>query len=153
MADMNEYIGQKEDLYNLCKENNLIDTVTLLNPEMDTDPTYLYGTKRTEYTLISPISPFLTERPTSCTSLCWSSITFFLMLIFSIFILWSVVNLLTCWLSAALSIVFFNPVYLLLLSTSFYRAFFSTTNDTQRHMIGTRNEGPHSKNGTIDGKF
>ena len=31
MVEMNEFIGERKDLYNLCQYNNLIDTVSLLD--------------------------------------------------------------------------------------------------------------------------
>ena len=54
MVDMNESIGSKEDLYNFMLENDLIDSVSLLNPDMEENPTYLWGNNRINYIFISP---------------------------------------------------------------------------------------------------
>ena len=49
MSDMNEYIEDIGDLNELCTKHNLVDTVALLNPDIEQDPTYLYGSKRIDY--------------------------------------------------------------------------------------------------------
>ena len=54
MADMNEYIGDKKDLYNFCQSNDLIDSIALMNPDLDNNPTYLRGSKRIGCIFISP---------------------------------------------------------------------------------------------------
>ena len=54
MADMNEYIGESKDLQLFCHQTNLIDSISLLNPDLNKDPTYLWGSKRIDYILISP---------------------------------------------------------------------------------------------------
>ena len=46
MADMNEFIGEKKDLYDFFQHNDLIDAVSLLDPDLHTDPTYLWGQKK-----------------------------------------------------------------------------------------------------------
>ena len=46
MADMNEYIGDKGEIRDFFVRNSLVDTISILNPDIETDPTYLYGTKR-----------------------------------------------------------------------------------------------------------
>ena len=53
MADMNKYIGEQKELYDFCQEKNLIDSITLMNPELEKEPTYLYGSKRIDYILIT----------------------------------------------------------------------------------------------------
>ena len=35
--------------------HNLVDTVALLNPDIENDPTYLYGTKRIDYIFTTPL--------------------------------------------------------------------------------------------------
>ena len=42
MADMNEYTGDKGALYDFCVDTDLIDTVALVNPEIEQDPTYIH---------------------------------------------------------------------------------------------------------------
>ena len=54
MADMNEFIGDKKALHTFCQATNLIDSISLLNPDLHSDPTYLWGKKRIYYILISP---------------------------------------------------------------------------------------------------
>ena len=54
MADMNEFIGEKKALHIFCQTTNLIDSISLLNPDLHSDPTYLWGKKRIDYILISP---------------------------------------------------------------------------------------------------
>jgi len=54
MADMNEFIGGKKALHIFCQTTNLIDSISLLNPDLHSDPTYLWGKKRIDYILISP---------------------------------------------------------------------------------------------------
>ena len=49
MLDMNTYIGYKGELHDLCVKHNLVDTISILNPDIETKPTYLYGTKRINY--------------------------------------------------------------------------------------------------------
>ena len=41
MADMNEFIGDKTALHTFCQSTNLIDSISLLNPDLHSDPTYL----------------------------------------------------------------------------------------------------------------
>jgi len=43
ILDMNEFIGEKNDVYCFYQQNNLIDSASLLDPELNTDPTYLWG--------------------------------------------------------------------------------------------------------------
>ena len=43
MADMNEYVGDKRGLADFTMECNLVDSVSLLNPDLETDSTYLWG--------------------------------------------------------------------------------------------------------------
>ena len=57
MADINEYIGNKGNLYDFCQQNNLIDSISLLNPEIEKDSTYLWGPK----VLITFLNPSLIE--------------------------------------------------------------------------------------------
>ena len=52
MADLNEYIGTG-DLANFCLENDLVDVVAMMNPDLEKYPTYLWGNKRLDYILIS----------------------------------------------------------------------------------------------------
>ena len=40
MVDKDEYIGEKGDIYDFCLENNLIDSVSLLDPDMEDAHTY-----------------------------------------------------------------------------------------------------------------
>lgn len=40
MADMDEFIGNKRDLHNFCQQTNLIAFISLLDPELDNDPTH-----------------------------------------------------------------------------------------------------------------
>ena len=54
MADMNEFIGEKKALHKFCQSTNLIDSISLLNPDLYSEPTYLCGTKRIDYIFISP---------------------------------------------------------------------------------------------------
>ena len=54
MADINEFIGDKKALHKFCQITNLIDSISLLNPELHYDPTYLWGKKRIDYIFISP---------------------------------------------------------------------------------------------------
>ena len=49
MSDMNENTGVIGDLSELCTNYDLVDTVALLNPDIEADPTYLYGSKRINY--------------------------------------------------------------------------------------------------------
>ena len=53
VADMNEFIGERKDLHDFCQHNDLIDVISLLYPDKNADPTYLWGTKRIDYILIS----------------------------------------------------------------------------------------------------
>lgn len=43
MVDMNKCIGDKKDLYDFCQQNNLIDSISLLDPDLEKDHTYLWG--------------------------------------------------------------------------------------------------------------
>ena len=52
MSDMNECINKKGDLQDFFLENDLIDTVGILNPTQTDDMTYLYSTKRIDYIFI-----------------------------------------------------------------------------------------------------
>jgi len=54
MADMNEYIGDKRGLADFTMECNLVDSVSLLNPDLESDPTYLWGSKRIDYIFVTP---------------------------------------------------------------------------------------------------
>ena len=54
MADMNESLDEKRGLADFILECNLIDTVSLLNPDLATDPTYVWGSKRIDCILVSP---------------------------------------------------------------------------------------------------
>ena len=49
MADMNEYISDKGDLYNFYLDTDLIDSISLLNPDLEENPTYLWEVKRLDY--------------------------------------------------------------------------------------------------------
>ena len=51
---MNEFMGDKHDLHDFYQETNLMDSISLLNLELNNDPTYLWGSKRIDYILISP---------------------------------------------------------------------------------------------------
>ena len=53
MANMNELMGDKHDLHNFCQQTNLIDSISLLDPELNNDPTYLWSSKRIDYISIS----------------------------------------------------------------------------------------------------
>ena len=46
MVDMNEFIWGRKYIYDLWQHNDLIDLVSLLDPDMDDDPTCLWGSKR-----------------------------------------------------------------------------------------------------------
>ena len=35
--------------------NNLVDSVSLLNPDLEKDPTYLWGSKRIDYIFVTPV--------------------------------------------------------------------------------------------------
>jgi len=54
MANMNEFIGYSGELYDFCQENDIIDSVSLLNPGLMEDPAYLYGSKRIDYICVTP---------------------------------------------------------------------------------------------------
>ena len=54
MSDMNEYTGDMGELSEFCTTCDLVDTVALLNPDIETDPTYLYGSKRIDYIFTTP---------------------------------------------------------------------------------------------------
>ena len=54
MVDMNKYIRNKGDLYELFVQNNLVDTVALLNSDIEDDLTYMYGSKQIDYIFTSP---------------------------------------------------------------------------------------------------
>lgn len=54
MADMNEYTGDNWALHDLCVETDLVDTVALLNPDIETYPTYMYGRKQIDYIFTTP---------------------------------------------------------------------------------------------------
>ena len=54
MADMNKYIGDKKDIFIFCQSNNMIDSIILMNLELDNDPTYLWRSKRIDCMFISP---------------------------------------------------------------------------------------------------
>ena len=53
MADMKEFIGDKQVLHTFCQRTHLIDSISLLNPDTHEDPTYLWGSKRIDYIYIS----------------------------------------------------------------------------------------------------
>ena len=54
MAGMNECINTNGDLKEFCLDNDLLDTVALMNPSQMDDATYLYGKKRIDYIFITP---------------------------------------------------------------------------------------------------
>ena len=54
MADMNEYIGDKGELADFLLECDLVDYVSLLNPYLELDPTYLWASKRIDYIFVTP---------------------------------------------------------------------------------------------------
>ena len=54
MADMNKCIGEWKELCDFYQENNLIDSIALMNLELEKDPTHMYESKRIEYILITP---------------------------------------------------------------------------------------------------
>ena len=60
MADMNKYSGDKGELHGFCVKNSLVDTIYILNLDIETDPTYLYGTKRINYIFTTDV---LAETP------------------------------------------------------------------------------------------
>ena len=41
MADMNEYMEDKHGLHDFCQQTNLIGSISLLDPELNNNPTYL----------------------------------------------------------------------------------------------------------------
>ena len=67
MADMNEYTGDKGSLYDFCIDTDLIDTVALVNPEIEQDPTYIYGRKRIDYIFTSPALAAVAIKGSTCT--------------------------------------------------------------------------------------
>ena len=54
MVDLNEYIGDKGALYDFCVENYLVDSVALLNLDIEHEPIYRYGPKQIDYILTTP---------------------------------------------------------------------------------------------------
>ena len=54
MAYMNEFMGDGKDLQICCQQINLIDSISLLDPGLNIDPAYLWGSRRIDYILISP---------------------------------------------------------------------------------------------------
>jgi len=62
MADMNEFIEERKDLHDLFQHNDLIDAVSLLDPDTHEDPTYLWRLKRINYIRISPALAELTVK-------------------------------------------------------------------------------------------
>ena len=46
MADMNKYSGDKGELHDFCTKNSLVDTISILNLDIETDPMYLYWNKK-----------------------------------------------------------------------------------------------------------
>ena len=55
MVDLDECIGNSGQLYDFCQTNNLVDSVSLLNPDLNRDKTYIYGTTCIYYITISLI--------------------------------------------------------------------------------------------------
>ena len=53
MADMNACIGANGDLQDLCTDNDLVNSIRLLNPTLLLDKTYLHGSKRIDYIFLS----------------------------------------------------------------------------------------------------
>ena len=49
MTDLNDHYCVKGDLYNFRLENDLIESVSELNPDLKNDPTYLWDTKQIDY--------------------------------------------------------------------------------------------------------
>ena len=54
MADMKNYIGKRGGLYDFFLENDLIDSVSLLNPNLEEDSTYFYGSKWIYFIFMTP---------------------------------------------------------------------------------------------------
>lgn len=54
MTDLNTYIRDKGALYDFYVEYDLMDYVAILNPDIELDPTYLYGHKRVDYLFTIP---------------------------------------------------------------------------------------------------
>ena len=52
MVDVNEVIQDKGSLSDFCLENDLVNYVCLLNPELIKDPAYLYNRRRIDYILV-----------------------------------------------------------------------------------------------------
>ena len=55
---MNKFMGNKHDLYEICQQTNLVDSISLLDSELNNDPTYLWGSKWIKHI---PIYPTLAE--------------------------------------------------------------------------------------------
>ena len=51
---MNDFIGEKKASHKFCQSTNLIDSISLLNPDLHSDPIYLWGAKKIDRILISP---------------------------------------------------------------------------------------------------
>ena len=46
MVDINKLIGDGKDLQLFRQQTNLIDSISLLDPDLNIDPTYLWGCKQ-----------------------------------------------------------------------------------------------------------
>ena len=52
---MNKYTGDKGALHDFCAENDLVDTVALINPDIKNYPTYIHRQKRSHYIFTSSV--------------------------------------------------------------------------------------------------
>ena len=55
MVDINEYNGNKGDLQYIYVELDVLYAVSLLSPETEMDPTYLWEEKRIDYIMMTPV--------------------------------------------------------------------------------------------------
>ena len=53
MADIKKCISINGDMTDFCLQNDLVDTISTINPDLLLDKTYVYGSKQTDYILIS----------------------------------------------------------------------------------------------------